>query len=269
MCCFKDVKNFERMNNIVQVAMNMAIMFIVDLPFECQEKANQQIDMSSDGVKDGVPSPKSHNKQLEEGVSGKQERESSPKETGQEEKDQKHECQLEDKVDSTEESKQDTDKSEVEKVNDDKSEQVEQCTSDEAHDGKVIKEPDKAAEPSPEKDGPEVTPQEGSEEKMTVEESEKGPDGTSPEGNQTDEKSDEDKQKESKAERDLQMEAELRSWSLEEKDRLFHFITKIFLMNFPLYVAYKHSIHTSLEELSQQEASALNNYCELSVGTFL
>ena len=54
-------------------------------------------------------------------------------------------------------------------------------------------------------------------------------------------------------------------WSLEEKDRLFQFVTKVFLMNLPMYMAYKHSVNTSLEELSQQEAAALNNYCELSV----
>ena len=35
-------------------------------------------------------------------------------------------------------------------------------------------------------------------------------------------------------------------------------------MNFPLYSAFKLSLHTSLEELSQQEAGALNNYCELT-----
>lgn len=40
-------------------------------------------------------------------------------------------------------------------------------------------------------------------------------------------------------------------WSMEEKDNLFQFVTKIFLMNFPLYSSYKLSLHTSLEELSQ------------------
>ena len=58
-------------------------------------------------------------------------------------------------------------------------------------------------------------------------------------------------------------------WTLEEKDRLFQFVSKMFLMNFPLYLAYKHRIHTSLEELSKQDANALNNYCELSVNKLL
>ena len=55
------------------------------------------------------------------------------------------------------------------------------------------------------------------------------------------------------------------SWTLDEKDSLFQFVTKVLLMNFPMYMAYKHSVNTSLEELSQQETAALNNYCEISV----
>ncbi len=35
MCCFKDYKNFERLNNVVQVAMNLAIKFIHTLPQVC------------------------------------------------------------------------------------------------------------------------------------------------------------------------------------------------------------------------------------------
>ena len=58
-------------------------------------------------------------------------------------------------------------------------------------------------------------------------------------------------------------------WSPEEKDRLFQFVTRLFLMNFPLYVAYKHAMPSSLEELSQQEVAALNNYCELAVSSVL
>jgi ubiquitin carboxyl-terminal hydrolase 34 len=58
------------------------------------------------------------------------------------------------------------------------------------------------------------------------------------------------------------------NWSIEEKDRLFQFVAKVFLTNFPLYIALKHCIHTSLEDLSKHDASALNNYCELSVSQF-
>lgn len=35
-------------------------------------------------------------------------------------------------------------------------------------------------------------------------------------------------------------------WSLEERERLFHTISRVFLLNFPLYVAFKHG-HSSIE----------------------
>jgi len=56
-------------------------------------------------------------------------------------------------------------------------------------------------------------------------------------------------------------------WSLDEKERLFQFIAKVFTPSFPLYFAYKHCIRSSLEDLSKQDACALNNYCELNVST--
>ena len=37
------------------------------------------------------------------------------------------------------------------------------------------------------------------------------------------------------------------SWTIEEKERLLQFVTKVFLMNFPSYIAYKHVVHSSLE----------------------
>lgn len=36
-------------------------------------------------------------------------------------------------------------------------------------------------------------------------------------------------------------------WTMEEKEKLLHFVTKIFLLNFPSYMAYKHMYHSSLE----------------------
>ncbi|XP_021379697.1 ubiquitin carboxyl-terminal hydrolase 34-like isoform X3 [Mizuhopecten yessoensis] len=37
-------------------------------------------------------------------------------------------------------------------------------------------------------------------------------------------------------------------WSMEEKEKLLHSVTKIFLMNFPSYIAYKHVVHPSRED---------------------
>lgn len=36
-------------------------------------------------------------------------------------------------------------------------------------------------------------------------------------------------------------------WTMEEKEKPLHFVTKIFLLNFPSYMAYKHMYHSSLE----------------------
>ncbi|PVD26285.1 hypothetical protein C0Q70_13955 [Pomacea canaliculata] len=63
---------------------------------------------------------------------------------------------------------------------------------------------------------------------------------------------------------DVEEETKEEHWSADEKEKLLHLVTKIFLMNFPSYTAYKHIVHNSLEELSQHETSALNNYCEIA-----
>ncbi|XP_068081544.1 ubiquitin carboxyl-terminal hydrolase puf [Anabrus simplex] len=52
-------------------------------------------------------------------------------------------------------------------------------------------------------------------------------------------------------------------WSLQDKEKLLHFLSKVFLLNFPLYVAYKHTMQSKLEEITQQEAGSLNVFCDL------
>ncbi|XP_074042316.1 ubiquitinyl hydrolase 1 puf isoform X2 [Leptinotarsa decemlineata] len=48
-----------------------------------------------------------------------------------------------------------------------------------------------------------------------------------------------------------------------ERDKLLILVSKIFLLNFPLYVAYKHTIQAKLDELTQQEMQNLNLFCDL------
>ncbi|UYV82777.1 USP34 [Cordylochernes scorpioides] len=36
-------------------------------------------------------------------------------------------------------------------------------------------------------------------------------------------------------------------WTLEDKEKLLQFASKVFLLNFPLYMAFKHSVHSKLE----------------------
>ena len=47
-------------------------------------------------------------------------------------------------------------------------------------------------------------------------------------------------------------------WTLQEIEKLLMLISKVFLLNFPLYVAYKHGVHSRLDEISGQEAQAFN-----------
>ncbi|XP_064464002.1 ubiquitin carboxyl-terminal hydrolase 34-like isoform X1 [Ornithodoros turicata] len=57
---------------------------------------------------------------------------------------------------------------------------------------------------------------------------------------------------------------ELETWSPEDQEKLLHFTSKAFLLNFPLYVAFKHSVHSKLEEVSQSEVTALSSVCDMN-----
>lgn len=66
-------------------------------------------------------------------------------------------------------------------------------------------------------------------------------DGASKDGDKNEEKNE-------KEDREMVEEKEEEEyWSMEEKERLLQFVTKVFLMNFPSYMAYKHIVHSSLE----------------------
>ena len=58
-------------------------------------------------------------------------------------------------------------------------------------------------------------------------------------------------------------EAEEKQNAVMENDKLLILVSKIFLLNFPLYVAFKHTIQAKLDELSQQEMQTLNLFCDL------
>lgn len=50
---------------------------------------------------------------------------------------------------------------------------------------------------------------------------------------------------------------------IQERDKLLVLVSKIFLLNFPLYVAFKHTIQAKFEDLTQQEIQSLNMFCDL------
>lgn len=52
-------------------------------------------------------------------------------------------------------------------------------------------------------------------------------------------------------------------WSMPQKEKLMHIVSKVFLLNFPLYLACKHSALSRLDDLSAQEISNLSSYCDL------
>lgn len=52
-------------------------------------------------------------------------------------------------------------------------------------------------------------------------------------------------------------------WSMQQKEKLMHIVSKVFLLNFPLYLACKHSALCRLDDLTAQEISNLSLYCDL------
>lgn len=54
-------------------------------------------------------------------------------------------------------------------------------------------------------------------------------------------------------------------WPQEEKEKLFHLVSKVFYVHFPLYAVHKNALHaTRLDDLSQREAALLSSYCDLN-----
>jgi hypothetical protein len=53
-------------------------------------------------------------------------------------------------------------------------------------------------------------------------------------------------------------------WDIEDKDKLIHFVAKIFLNSFPTYVAYKTHMQMKNEEISPQEIQEFSQFCEIN-----
>lgn len=51
--------------------------------------------------------------------------------------------------------------------------------------------------------------------------------------------------------------------AIQDRDKLLILVSKIFLLNFPLYVAFKHTLQAKYDELSQQEIQNLNFFCDI------
>lgn len=53
------------------------------------------------------------------------------------------------------------------------------------------------------------------------------------------------------------------TWILPEVEKFFLLVSKVFLLNFPLYIAYKHSSHARVDDISAEEAQHLAIFCDL------
>ena len=259
MCCFKDFKNFERMNNLIQVVLHRAIKLIAGLVPKDQEspaksgskqqgsktsinsEGNESVDAKKDEASEG--GGKSEKPDLPRRDKTKKERGDSDK------KDQENLKQRKPSKDESEKSQKETervcDKTGGEENNVTKQSRILKCDDEQNPESKdtveIVKLPKDTS-----------SPHEHSQD-------------SSHEGKY---KSDQSQLSKKTRRKTLEEEEEAEEWSLEQKDCLFHIVTKVFMLNLPLYLAYKHCVHATLEELSQQEASALNNYCELAVSSY-
>nr|XP_060479486.1 ubiquitin carboxyl-terminal hydrolase 34 [Panthera onca] len=53
-------------------------------------------------------------------------------------------------------------------------------------------------------------------------------------------------------------------WSTDEKEKLLLCVAKIFQIQFPLYTAYKHNTHPTIEDISTQESNILGAFCDMN-----
>ncbi|MGH0139449.1 UNVERIFIED_CONTAM: hypothetical protein FKN15_063912 [Acipenser sinensis] len=54
------------------------------------------------------------------------------------------------------------------------------------------------------------------------------------------------------------------AWNTEEKEKLLLCVAKIFQIQFPLYTAYKHNTHPTIEDISAQESNILGSFCDMN-----
>ncbi len=180
MCCYRDSKNFERLNNIVQVAMNLAITLIQTVPDDEKERTRTKKD-NTDSKESGAKEKEekterqTKNEAKNDGATG-----SNTKQDDVEKDAEKNDAQAKGENSITSGDENVTKPNEV-----DKSQHGEETTSEE-----------KSAEKDDGKKGSADKDSEG--EKAQVEE-------------------------EAKKEED----AEEATWTMDEKDQLFQFITKV------------------------------------------
>ena len=77
--------------------------------------------------------------------------------------------------------------------------------------------------------------------------------------NQNEEKKSKDDSKDSESKSDKDEDV----WILPDVEKALVFVSKVFLLNFPLYVAHKHGIHGRIDEITPQDLQALSMFCDI------
>ncbi len=191
MCCYRDSKNFERLNNIVQVAMNLAITLIQTVPDD--EKQRTETKKEATDSKESVVKEEekkegqSKNKAENTGATG-----SSKKQDDSDNNEEKIDIQA----------NSENLKSEGENV--EKPVQVDACK-----DANESENEDKSGE--------------------------KDEDGKKSEDKDDEGEKTQDEEEPAKKEED----AEEATWTMDEKDQLFQFITKVKIRNSPRIILHK------------------------------
>jgi ubiquitin carboxyl-terminal hydrolase 34 len=116
---------------------------------------------------------------------------------------------------------------------------------------------EKSAEGSPSK-SKEASPSVESNDKTTAETPETSEEPKSDNQNaEKKSKSDDEKESPGKSEKDDDV------WFLQDIEKALIFVSKVFLLNFPLYVAHKHGIHGRIDEITPQDLQSLSMFCDI------
>uniref|UniRef100_A0A182R156 ubiquitinyl hydrolase 1 n=1 Tax=Anopheles farauti TaxID=69004 RepID=A0A182R156_9DIPT len=199
MCCYRDVKNFERFNLVIQGLICFTVYQLKNirkLLAQNQLQASASSGQSSSGAPETVSSENDPSKEV------------SKAESATEHNDGRGQCHIQ--------------------------------STNKPGQGK--------AEPSP-KDGT-----------VSVESDKKRASRSSVESDTAFDNSERQQQQLTSANNQPGLEE---VWTLLDVEKLLILVSKVFLLNFPLYVAYKHGVHTRMEEVSPQEVQSLSLFCDL------
>lgn len=248
MCCYRDIKNFDRFHLIVQSMICLALVQSKNIEKLVIEHNNELTNLTSKSEQ-SQSSQQSQNADTTNQSSHSDEKASDVNENVGELESVEVSANEEAKVESSNESE-----TEVKKV--------------ESVDTTESKEGETKVEKKDEEDEKFADSQKAVNEKECKEKSDENEASISDELNRTEnsitEKTDETTISDTVAvsvATDPSKSDEI--WTLAEFEKLLMLISKAFLLNFPLYIAYKHAVHARLDDISAQDVQNLSTFCDL------